>query len=112
MGIFFSLPVLAAHAVPKLNPLQPVPQGVGANTSQNINSKDSPTNKALQQLQNQIPDNNLKSVPADQTSSLFQNQTQTPVPQESGLFYWILLFIGILGLGGVLIWAYIRFGKL
>ena len=104
--IFFSLPAFAAHTVPKLSPLQPIPQGVEAPTSQNINSQDSATNKSLQLMDNQT------QAPAINQNSNPANQTQTTVPANSGLSYWILLFVGILGLGSVLIWAYVRFGKL
>ena len=101
----------AARLVPKLAPLQPIPEDSTPSINQNVNSTNSPYSQSQKLEQSQtVPKNSTPGPAPDQSPSPNQVVETSAASEPVGL-YWTLLILGLLGCGGVIGWAYLRFRK-
>jgi hypothetical protein len=106
LSLCFCSQAIAARLVPHNAPLQPIPQGTAANVSNNVNSDNSESNISAKQQSDAVEQSQQTPDQSQPTPS----PTPTPTPPSvNETPYWILIFIGIIGLAGVGAWLYFRF---
>jgi hypothetical protein len=108
VGLIFGFNAQAARTVPVNEPLQPMPENTYPNVSNNINSADSEVNQSLEADLpiEQTPDGSEPTVEPGATDN---QPIVADAAEPATTTYWILLFVGIVGLVGIAFWVYTRF---
>jgi hypothetical protein len=107
-SLSFGSNVFAVRMVPEKVPLQPLPANTFPNVSNNINTKDSEANKALQ-AESEVAEEN-EVIPETETPPVPEVAFGSIQPSTQSIAtYWTLLIFGTLGLILAALWAYFRF---
>jgi hypothetical protein len=107
LGLLLAQNSFAQRTVPKNQPLQPANQPEIFDFSQNVNSEpESPFYQPPPVENTEEETTETGEGTNEETSTPTDTVTTASSPVTT---YWILLFIGIGGIMGILIWVYLRF---